>query len=165
MVIHDMYKIDETLADVEMIYYGQWNSTNSIIKIPETNIWKRRSNLKKHRLRLNHPANYSNQIFLLLWKFVCGTSNKIFDCRDRKLFEYHCYLRIASMIYRPQSPYVVDGCTTPDCFVGYYPDIVYNLQRLMNFTYVIKFESVFGKLLQNGTWTGEIGIFIVNMLH
>ena len=68
------------------------------------------------------------------------------------------------MIYRPQSPYVVDGCTTPDCFVGYYPDIVHNLQRLMNFTYVIKFESVFGKRLQDGTWTGEIGIFNVNML-
>ena len=51
IVIHDIYKIDESLTDVELIYYGKWNPTNSTITLPETNIWKRRSNLKGHRLR------------------------------------------------------------------------------------------------------------------
>lgn len=51
IVIHDVFKIDEALTDVELINYGQWNPSDSMITLTEPNIWKRRSNLKGHRLR------------------------------------------------------------------------------------------------------------------
>ena len=65
--------------------------------------------------------------------------------------------RIASKYYPPEQTRADDGCTSSECFQGYYPNLIYVLQSFMNFTFEIKVNNVFGKKLPNGTWIGEIG--------
>ena len=49
-VIYDIYKIDEYSETVQIVEHGQWNLLQGLI-IFEQNIWKRRSNMKGHKLR------------------------------------------------------------------------------------------------------------------
>ena len=45
-----MYKIEKSSRKVELVKYGNWNIDDGV-SVQETNIWKRRSNLKGHQIR------------------------------------------------------------------------------------------------------------------
>ena len=58
----------------------------------------------------------------------------------------------------PNSQTVVeDGCTSSECFKGYYADVFNVLQSVLNFTYVISVEDIAGAKREDGTWIGQIG--------
>ena len=53
---------------------------------------------------------------------------------------------------------VEDGCTSVDCFKGWYADLFNLMQPILNFTFVVTKNGVAGIELENGSWTGQIGI-------
>ena len=48
--IYDVYKIDKEFGDVQATAFGEWNELHGLT-IFEKNMWKRRSNMKHHRLK------------------------------------------------------------------------------------------------------------------
>ena len=70
---------------------------------------------------------------------------------------HFCDYRVIANTYANMMTHVEDGCENPSCFKGYYADMLYHLQSLLNFTYTIEKSNVPGARLENGTWTGMIG--------
>ena len=52
---------------------------------------------------------------------------------------------------------IEDGCNNKSCFKGVYPEMLYLLQKKLNFTFIIVHEQNFGFEQENGSWTGTIG--------
>ncbi len=54
---------------------------------------------------------------------------------------------------------VDDGCSNSSCFNGIFPDAFHELQRIMNFSYTMRWpkDGEWGQLTDDGTWTGIIG--------
>ena len=149
-MIHDVYKINETSENVDTVPYGHWSSSSGMY-IEDLNIWGRRANLKGFMFR------YSGQ-FYLYWSKT--NFNQILDIHIVTCFQLiniSFHFRIASKFYPPEQTRADDGCTSSECFQGYYPNLIYALQSFMNFTFKITVNNVFGKKLPNGTWIGEIG--------
>ena len=68
-------------------------------------------------------------------------------------------IRISSAWWPPSQTLVKDGCTNPSCFEGYYADLFHGIQSATNFTYIIKNEDTAGAKLDNGSWSGQIGLY------
>ena len=66
--------------------------------------------------------------------------------------------RITSMIYPMYTTYVEDGCSSSECFKGYYSDALHAVQSVLNFTYTVQVNNAFGVKQTNGSWTGQIGV-------
>ena len=50
ILIHDVYKINETSENVDTVPYGRWNPSTGIY-VDDYNIWGRRANLKGFMFR------------------------------------------------------------------------------------------------------------------
>ena len=74
------------------------------------------------------------------------------------------YLRISSDYWPPSQTLVEDGCKSRACFKGYYADIFYTFQEIMNFTFTVRQNGIAGAKLPNGTWIGQIGNYKVTVV-
>ena len=74
----------------------------------------------------------------------------------------HLFLfpRLSSDVWPKSQTIADDGCTSSKCFQGTFADIFTALQPLLNFTFTLSKNPVAGARLENGTWTGQIGIRI-----
>ena len=66
--------------------------------------------------------------------------------------------RVAVTISPPFITYAEAGCTVPSCFKGVYADVFLRLKHSLNFTFQLRKEKAFGSRLDNGSWTGMIGM-------
>ena len=62
------------------------------------------------------------------------------------------------MTYPLYVTHVEDGCSSSECFKGYYADAFHAIQSVLNFTYTVKVNNVFGRKQINGSCTGLIGL-------
>ena len=65
--------------------------------------------------------------------------------------------RIASTKFSTAQTYVEDGCTSPSCLQGIFPEMLFLLQEKLNFTFKVIDEKAAGFKQENGSWTGMIG--------
>ena len=54
------------------------------------------------------------------------------------------------------------GCTSSNCFKGYFADLFHDVQSVLNFTYSLTVGSGYGTKLENGSWSGSIGICFIS---
>ena len=67
------------------------------------------------------------------------------------------FSRITSAAFRTAVTVAKDGCTSPFCFQGTEPEMLYLLQEKLNFTFKVIRERATGAELENGSWYGKIG--------
>ena len=60
-----------------------------------------------------------------------------------------------------QEPYTMEG-ETPGVFVGFIPDLMYQLSQRLNFDYEFHLSKKFGWRAENDTWYGMIGEVMAN---
>ena len=77
--------------------------------------------------------------------------------RRATLNGYH--FEAASGIALPLVTYLEDGCSSRQCFKGFFADIWHDLSTELNFTYTLYKRNQWGSLV-NGSWNGMVG-----MLH
>ena len=68
------------------------------------------------------------------------------------------YCSTVATVSPPYSIYLENGCSSANCFKGVYADTFQELKKTLNFTFTIEHVKAFGGVLENGSWTGMIGL-------
>ena len=54
---------------------------------------------------------------------------------------YNYIFSVTTFQWAPSQSYVTNGCSSPDCFTGYFADLFYAVQSELNFTFTIRDEG------------------------
>ena len=85
------------------------------------------------------------------------------QCNNFFLLIHIILHRITTAVWPPYQIHAEDGCSSKDCYKGIFPDIFYAIQSKLNFTYTIEINNAAGTILENGTWTGQIGLSYIRL--
>ena len=67
------------------------------------------------------------------------------------------FYRVISFVWPNMVTHAKRSCSSSECFKGYFAELFYNVQTLLNFTYDLRIGHGYGRKMENGSWTSTIG--------